>query len=186
MGEISNHQVLGNSIKEDGKDSKSAMFSSLNKLSLFNNSSNTKKSEDYKNAFLNDLKKKMDTNNLDLEALDEVGQDLEDVLSEEISTPKDNDSDRIPHQFLEVEEKYRQINAEKIIGDQNAIYRISSRGENKSRSINGASQENKDTLSRFLTNQKSMISQHSHINLEGENNSGKYPNQKIGGKNLKT
>jgi len=73
MGEISNHQVLGNSVKEDGKDSKSAMFLSLNKLSLFNNSSNTKKSEDYKNAFLNDLKKKMDTNNLDLEALDEVG-----------------------------------------------------------------------------------------------------------------
>lgn len=73
MGEISNHQVLGNSVKEDGKDSKSAMFLSLNKLSLFNNSSNTKKSEEYKNAFLNDLKKKMDTNNLDLEALDEVG-----------------------------------------------------------------------------------------------------------------
>ena len=72
------------------------MFLSLNKLSLFKNSSNAKKSEDYKNAFLNDLKKKMDTNNLDLEALDEVGKDLEDVLSEEISTPKDNDSDRIP------------------------------------------------------------------------------------------
>jgi hypothetical protein len=40
--------------------------------------------------------------------------------------------------LLEVEDKYRQINAEKIVGDQNAIYRISSRGENKSRSINGA------------------------------------------------
>jgi hypothetical protein len=71
------------------------MFLSLNKLSLFN-SNNSKKNENYKNAFLNDLKKKMDTNNLDLEALDEVGKDLEDVLSEEISTPKDNDSDRIP------------------------------------------------------------------------------------------
>jgi hypothetical protein len=90
--------VLGSTIKDDvaSKETKPTMFLSLNKLSLFNNSSNTKKSEEYKNAFLNDLKKKMDTNNLDLEALDEAGKDIEDVLSEEISTPKDNDSDRIP------------------------------------------------------------------------------------------
>lgn len=77
MGESGkNGLVLGNSIKDDGsaaKDTKPAMFLSLNKLSLFNSSGNTKKSENYKNAFLNDLKKKMDTNNLDLEALDEVG-----------------------------------------------------------------------------------------------------------------
>lgn len=90
--------MLGSTIKDDvaSKETKPAMFLSLNKLSLFNNNSNTKKSEEYKNAFLNDLKKKMDTNNLDLEALDEVGKDIEDVLSEEISTPKDNDSDKIP------------------------------------------------------------------------------------------
>jgi hypothetical protein len=90
--------VLGSTIKDDvaSKETKPTMFLSLNKLSLFNNSSNTKKSEEYKNAFLNDLKKKMETNNLDLEALDEVGKDIEDVLSEEISTPKDIDSDRIP------------------------------------------------------------------------------------------
>ena len=52
---------------------------------------------------MNDLKKKMDTNNLDLEALDEAGQDIEDVLSEEISTPQENDSDRIPKNLLEDE-----------------------------------------------------------------------------------
>jgi hypothetical protein len=37
------------------------MLLSLNKLSMFNSSSTTKKTENYKNAFLNDLKKKMGT-----------------------------------------------------------------------------------------------------------------------------
>lgn len=134
-----NGLVLGNSIKDDGssgKDTKPAMFLSLNKLSLFNSSDNTKKSENYKNAFLNDLKKKMDTNNLDLEALEEVGKDIEDVLSEEISTPKDNDSDRIPSNLLEDEGNHRQFNAEKIIGEKNSNFGMSSHGENRSRTIN--------------------------------------------------
>lgn len=90
-----------------------------------------KKSENYKNAFLNDLKKKMDTNNLDLEALEEAGKNIEDVLSEEISTPKENDSDRIPSKLLDDEKDYGQYNTEKILGDQNAFFGASSRGENK-------------------------------------------------------
>jgi len=143
MGESGkNGLVKGNSIKDDGsaaKDTKSAMFLSLNKLSLFSSSGNTKKSENYKNAFLNDLKKKMDTNNLDLEALEEVGKDIEDVLSEEISTPKDNDSDRIPINLLEDEGDHRQFNAEKIIGEKNPNFGISSHGANRSRSINNGS-----------------------------------------------
>lgn len=57
---------------------------SLNKLNLFNTGKSSKKEENYKNAFLNDLKKKMDTNKLDLEASGE--KDIEDVLSEDIST----------------------------------------------------------------------------------------------------
>jgi hypothetical protein len=140
MGESGkNGLVLGNSIKDDGsagKDNKHAMFLSLNKLSLFNSSGSTKKSENYKNAFLNDLKKKMDTNNLDLEALEEVGKDIEDVLSEEISTPKDNDSDRIPTNLLEDEGNHRQFNAEKIIGEKNSNFGMSSHGDNRSRTIN--------------------------------------------------
>jgi hypothetical protein len=37
---------------------------------------------------------------------------------------------------MEDEDKYRQINAEKIIGDQNSHFGTSSRGENRSRTLN--------------------------------------------------
>ena len=54
---------LGQTINDDSsrKESKPGMLLSLNKLSMFNSSSTTKKTENYKNAFLNDLKKKMGT-----------------------------------------------------------------------------------------------------------------------------
>lgn len=59
------------------------MLLTLNKLNLFNTGKSNKKEEN-QNAFLNDLKKKMDTNKLDLEANE--GQDIEEILSEDISS----------------------------------------------------------------------------------------------------
>ena len=104
------------------------MLLSLNKLSLFNSTTTTKKTENYKNAFLNDLKKKMGTTNLDLEALDEAGKDIEDVLSEEISTPQENDSDRIPQILLDDVEKSLKYNGEKILRQKNTIFGVPSEG----------------------------------------------------------
>jgi hypothetical protein len=61
MGEGKNGLNLGHTINDDSsrKESKAGMLLSLNKLSLFNSSNTTQKTENYKNAFLNDLKKKM-------------------------------------------------------------------------------------------------------------------------------
>ena len=63
IGEGKNGLNLGHTIYDDSsrKESKPRMLLSLNKLSMFNSSSTTKKTENYKNAFLNDLKKKMGT-----------------------------------------------------------------------------------------------------------------------------
>lgn len=70
---------------------------------------------------MNDLKKKMDTTKLDLEALDATGKGIEYVLSEKISTPREDeeDSEIMPSHLLNDEGEdvnYRNSNSEKIPG----------------------------------------------------------------------